>query len=612
MIFIHKGGRVVYANEACSRILGYPREYYYDADFDYLSLIAPEHREMVNAHFRRLMEGHDVPPYDYTLLTREGRRVEATITTALIEYERGRAILGIITDLSAYKRAERRLEESETFYRAIFETSGTAMLIVEDDTTISMVNDEFQKLFRFTKDEVEGQKSWMELVAAGDRERMIAYHRQRRIDPDAVPRTYEARFVTREGRQIDVLVTVSLIPGTRASVASLLDMTEYKRAQNALRESEERYRTLVESSSDAILMLTLDRQIVTCNRAFLDMFGYESDEIAGTSVRIIHPSDESYSTFGATVYPAVESTGSFRTEWEYIRKDGSLFFGESVVSAITNAAGIITGFIGTIRDISERLQAAHQLRSERETFFAMLQKAPYGVVLIERDGSYLYVNPEFTRITGYHLDDVPTGQEWFHRAYPDATERARIIAAWKQDMIQGAADRIYSVRCKDETTKQIEFRPVPLDEGRTIMMISDITERERMEEELRQERDRLQAFTQMLETKINERNREINEFRRFLDQLTSLKDQLASRAPDRDEADHLLPATLYEALLFITNENSFKRKPTYQDLQKALNISRTTARQRITELERLQLIAVERAGRAKYLTVTPRGKDVII
>ncbi len=109
MIFINQGGRVVYANEQCERLMGYARSEFYDPGFDFLSLVAPDSREQVRLNFERHARGEELPPQDYALLTKDGRRIEAIHTTRLIRYEGERAILGIVTDITERKRVERQL-----------------------------------------------------------------------------------------------------------------------------------------------------------------------------------------------------------------------------------------------------------------------------------------------------------------------------------------------------------------------------------------------------------------------------------------------------------------------------------------------------------------------
>ena len=96
-------------------------------------------------------------------------------------------------ELIEHRKAEAAIQESEEKYRTIFENTGTVMLILEEDMTISLVNTEFEKLSGFSKAEVEGKKNWTEFVVKEDLERMKEYHQQRRIAPDSVPKRYEFR-----------------------------------------------------------------------------------------------------------------------------------------------------------------------------------------------------------------------------------------------------------------------------------------------------------------------------------------------------------------------------------------------------------------------------------
>ena len=127
---------------------------------------------------------------------------------------------------------ERVLRENEDKYRVIFETTGTATAIFEEDTTVSLVNTEFENLWGYAKPEIEGIKSWKEFVATkDDLQRMQEYHRLRRIDPSHAPRNYEFKFIDRSGRVRDIFMTIAMIPNTKRSIASLQDITERKRVE---------------------------------------------------------------------------------------------------------------------------------------------------------------------------------------------------------------------------------------------------------------------------------------------------------------------------------------------------------------------------------------------
>jgi PAS domain S-box-containing protein len=123
MIFINKMGPIVYANEKCEEELGYTREEFYSADFNFLSLIAPEYQVQLKSNFSAHLKGEEVPPLEYSLITKEGKRVEGILTTKLIKFEGEKAILGIATDITERKQKEEELknslEERELIFREL-------------------------------------------------------------------------------------------------------------------------------------------------------------------------------------------------------------------------------------------------------------------------------------------------------------------------------------------------------------------------------------------------------------------------------------------------------------------------------------------------------------
>jgi len=127
-------------------------------------------------------------------------------------------------------------------YRAIFETTGTATVLLEDDMTISMVNGEFEKISGYRREAVEGRVRWNELMAEEDVERVMAYHRLRRHHPDQAPRNYECRVRLAGGAVHPCQLTVAMIPGTRQSVASVVDLWEVRKLERLVVQIAEKER----------------------------------------------------------------------------------------------------------------------------------------------------------------------------------------------------------------------------------------------------------------------------------------------------------------------------------------------------------------------------------
>jgi PAS domain S-box-containing protein len=171
--------------------------------------------------------------------------------------------IGTSIDITEMKQAGEKLKTSENMYRTIFETTPAATMIVEEDTTISMVNREFAEQTGYDAKEIEGKKSWTEFILKEDLDRVMGYHRLRRLDPDAAPRNYEFRYRDKSGRVRDVYATVALMPGSKKTVLSLLDLTNRKRDEEALRTMAQELRSkthALEEMNAALRVLLKQRE----------------------------------------------------------------------------------------------------------------------------------------------------------------------------------------------------------------------------------------------------------------------------------------------------------------------------------------------------------------
>ena len=207
------------------------------------------------------------------------------------ELQKERKVAAAGRDISEHKQTTKFLEESEAEYRAVFENTGTAIVIVEEDMTISMANTESEKLSGYTKEEIEGKMKVTDFIAGEDLEKMQRYHAERREKGKQPPRQYEFRFADKQGNIKHLFINVGIIPGTTKSIASLIDITDNKRIEEALRESEEKYRLLVENANDAIF-IAQDGVVKFPNPRVEVLTGYSVEELAKKPfVELIHAED---------------------------------------------------------------------------------------------------------------------------------------------------------------------------------------------------------------------------------------------------------------------------------------------------------------------------------
>jgi PAS domain S-box-containing protein len=261
------------------------------------------------------------------------------------------------------KRNFLALRQREEYYRTVFENTGTAMIVIEDDTTISLVNTECERLLGSTRAEIEGT-SWTKFVPDKEREKMLVWHRQRRDSPVSPPQTYESRIIASNGQIRSVHITVTTIPGTKRTVASIIDVTNRVRAQEALRQSEMLHRTIFETSPDTLALTNSNGILSYASPAATSLFGLDSDKDAlGTPIfDWIVPEMREQAKKHILEFIRGNGPASLSEYYILLKKDGSRFHAEINSAVLTGADGRPIGMISILRDVTSRISAEAALR----------------------------------------------------------------------------------------------------------------------------------------------------------------------------------------------------------------------------------------------------------
>lgn len=258
------------------------------------------------------------------------------------------------------QKAHEALHESEEQYRTIFETTGTATMIVEEDGVISMVNSEFEKVFGYLKEEIEGTANWGKFIIGDDLELMSEYHKLRRNDPTAVPRRYEVRGIDREGNIKDLLLTIAIIPGTKRSVVSMLDITERKTAEERLTLLA----TAIEQAAEGIAIADKEGMIQYINPSYERISGYDRGEVVGRDHIILKRAGEKTSPgdMADTLVRGEVWTGRMTNK----RKNGTSYNVEVSISPIRDKTGTIRNYVTIERDVTHEADLEMQLRQAQK------------------------------------------------------------------------------------------------------------------------------------------------------------------------------------------------------------------------------------------------------
>jgi PAS domain S-box-containing protein len=355
MIFINKKGRVVYANEKCEEIMGYKREEIYSPDFDFFIMIAPEFRKIINTNFARHIKGEDILPLEYALLTKEGKRIEAILTTKLIDYGGEKAILGIVTDITERKKAAKALEASEAELRALIASMTDVILVFDMHGRYLKIPSTNPKLLYKPAPELIG-KTLHEIFPQDQADFFIGYIRRALETQQAVNCEY---CLSIGGEEIWFSGTVS--PMTEDTVIWVArDITNRKLAEKQLQASEAKYRGLLENVFDGVYQSTPEGKLLTANPAIVRMLGYDSEEeLLALNVRDLYMNPEDRDIFARKI----EGTGEVRNlELTLKRKDGQRLIVLENARMVQNEIGELY-YEGTLTDISDLKRADEQIKA---------------------------------------------------------------------------------------------------------------------------------------------------------------------------------------------------------------------------------------------------------
>ncbi|NQU98616.1 PAS domain S-box protein [Candidatus Woesearchaeota archaeon] len=231
--------------------------------------------------------------------------------------------------------------------------------------------------------------------------------------------------------------------------------------------SEEKYRDLFESSTDALYISSREGKIIDFNQAALDLFGYEREDLLKTSVSELYVNLEDRERFIEEIKKKGHVKGM---EVQLKKKDGTIVDCLLTSTISEDEKGNLI-YQGIIRDITEQIKAQHKLKQSEEKYSLSIDSAPYGILVSGKDGKVLIYNPKLEKITGYPSDDILDLQTFLEKISPDK-EYQELFAEENETVITH----------KDGEQRTLSFATTNLFHGMKISFVKDITEREKAEQ----------------------------------------------------------------------------------------------------------------------------------
>jgi len=465
----------------CVTVTGYQQDDFKNDDFLWFNMVLPEDRLRVEDHARLILTGKNPSPLEHRIVHKNGSLRWVRNTFVLHRDEKGDLVAydGLVQDITDRKQAELALQESETKYRQLVEGFPDAIAIYVDGKIV-FANSASVSLVRASSMEDLIGKPVLDLVHPDFRPMIIERMKEVLSTKKTLP-LLEEKFVRLDGTEVDVEVKALPVTfGNKPAVQLIVrDISERKRTEEALHESQLRYRAAVEQSNEGITIADVDGQYIMVNRAFCRMTGYSESELLSMKVIQLMPKRSSLKLFTRVV----EQNASGQREVELMRKDGSTFI--ALITGSSLEVGSRHYVHGLIQDITERKRAEEALRESEERFHSMFEMHDAVMLLIEPvSGEINDANPAAERFYGYSVNELRgmcIQDINMMSAGEVAAERSRASQSEKNSFV-------FAHRLANGTVRSVEVHssPIILDgKPRLFSIIHDITERREAEKQLR-------------------------------------------------------------------------------------------------------------------------------
>ncbi len=408
----------------------------------------------------------------------------------------------IVTDITEQKRAEEALFESEKRYRTLFEKSPMSITLVDNKGVISDCNKATEKLIGYTKKEIVG-KNLDELLTIKPQDLKKLYGKRRKLSEKRGIKPYELEIIRKDGESRWISISSSIITKGNEIIGFQgisTDITERKKAERALQESEELYRTLIETSPDAIVLTDLDTNIIMTNPAGAKDLGYDSpEELVGKSAfDLMAPED--LPRIMKNVEEMFEKGKVRNAEFNFIKKDGSRVPIEFNATLLKDEKGEPTSFVGISRNLTQRKKAEEQIRVANERLQYLLSSTSAVIYTAKTKGDYgaTFISDNVTKMVGFKPDNfLKKSNFWADHIHPD--DKKRTLKEVNRLYKTGNFTYEYRFKCKDGKYIWVrdEMELIKDKDGKPIEIVGywiDISDRMQTEEKLRKSEERYRTF----------------------------------------------------------------------------------------------------------------------
>ncbi len=485
---IDPDGRLLYINRAGRHMLGIGD----DEDISELMIhdFHPTHlgREQKPEYVQAA--GRDgVWSGETTFISRDGKRMPVSLVCVLHSSLDGktRYFSAIAREMRQQKQAEEALREEHNFISAILHTVGALVVVLDREGRIVQFNRACEVATGYTSEEMKGTLLWERLLVP--EEALAVQHVFTFLLSEALEKKHVNNWVARDGTRRMISWSNTVIQDDAGCVKYVIgtgiDITEHRRAEEALRETTESLRAIVQSSPLAIISSDLQRRIRIWNPAAERMFGWESSEVIGRPHPHIPPEmKEEYETIRRRVL-----NGERILNREVIRqkRDGMRFPVSSSMAPLNDASGRVIGIMALQVDVSDRKKAEEALKESEALHRTIVEHSNDMIWTVDAEGRFMFVNRRAEEIGGYKIQDL-LGKPF---AFIINQEDVGRLSGLLKKVMNGEPQQFeVEIRKHDGGTRSLSVNSAPIySQGKTIGAVCfgrDITKHKQLEDQLRQ------------------------------------------------------------------------------------------------------------------------------
>jgi PAS domain S-box-containing protein len=488
-------GKIAGVNEAILRMSGFTREEIIGQDG--FGLIPRENgKNIIEQGAKALESGNGTEKMSQEIIPTSGRPYDADLSIGVLRDNSGvpTGFVAIVRDVTGQKRMEQAMRESEERYRVLVDHMEEGYIVFRGGR-IRFANRRFAEVMGIPVEKLIGENFWRFLAPESQQQARQTYETLK-VGGKA-PHIQEYVYLTEDRRRIPVEVSMSEITyeGKPSYAVVLRDVTERKRAEEALRKSEEQYRLLADNVTDVIWTMDINLQFTYISPSVTRQRGYSVEEAMALGMEgSLTPASLKVAAKAILEGLSAETKGqkdlsrTWTVELEMYCKDGSTIWTEMQATFLRDPDGQAVGILGVARDIAERKRAEGELRRSEQQFRALIENAQDAIVIVNPDATVRYESSSMERLTGRKTKGR-IGKNALDFCHPD--DITYVMGDFIQ-LLENQVPMVHTdIRYKHRNGRWRTFEVVATNlidnpaVGGIVLNLRDITERKRAEEEIR-------------------------------------------------------------------------------------------------------------------------------